>query len=1022
MSDNQFVGVRKNDRTPYTTKLRPMRINDSVLPELRETLEIAARPPRIYAVKSHDQLQRLTEEYQSHFRVGNLAIMYNDTDDDNLIYVWGISDLGESWQLLSAGGGGGATTANAVSFNNAGTSLSALNVQNALTQIYDLAGSGQAQITVSDGTSSLSGVEVLVFEDAVLADEGNGTIKVAGLQGPQGEKGDPGDSGTQGPQGEKGEKGDLGDQGPQGEKGDPGDEGPQGPQGEKGDKGDQGDIGPQGPQGEQGPEGPQGLKGENGTGVTILGSFSDPLELPGSADPGDAYLISGDLYVWTGAAWDNVGNIQGPQGEQGTQGIQGIQGEQGPQGPQGEQGLEGPQGIQGLQGEQGPAGPEGPQGEQGLTGPEGPQGPQGDKGDPFLYEHFSAAQLEALKGPQGDPGEEGPQGLQGDPGPEGPQGLQGEIGPQGPQGPQGDPGPEGPQGLQGEAGPQGPQGLQGEKGDPFVYADFTVDQLAALTGPQGEPGAEGPKGDKGDKGDPGFHGSYWHNGNGAPGAGLGEIGDYYLDADTGDVYERDLSSWNLVANIKGGGADVGTINHVELENKNGDEDFLHINRAEKQKYDGYEARLDNIQMALNEALARIAVLEGAIPEPPEVQNSALHGQSGVLMSTTYVEFPISGTGTVFDIDQAKITAAPSIITGNSSIVTIGENKVLRVPIQMSLYNTSHSVTIGAGALGNDGLPNETAITATFTSELAQEPVIQNSSFDGQTEVAATNQTLLFPVSSPGGVLSLASAGAITVTGATRGVVSLVGGNLSVPITGLTANQTVTVTVGAGAVSNSGTTNTYSVTTVFETVALGSLEVTVKDDSATVVESAQVSILGTSFSGTTSAAGTITFNNVPAGAYSVRASKAGHQTTEEPAIITKAGNTAIEIVVAADGTGGESPYEWQYFYTVGSNVNTIDITQPDSNDWDPSTVITYEDIYGPAYDGADKIVELLFHGWPGGIEYPNGVPHPVSVDSFSATADDGPIDFDGDKIINFNGTGGGTKLYSLVRHKEPVTRT
>ena len=42
----------------------------------------------------------------------------------------------------------------------------------------------------------------------------------------------------------------------------------------------------------------------------------------------------------------------------------------------------------------------------------------------------------------------------------------------------------------GARGQQGIQGGQGEKGDPFLYADFTAEQLAAL------------KGDKGDKGDP----------------------------------------------------------------------------------------------------------------------------------------------------------------------------------------------------------------------------------------------------------------------------------------------------------------------------------------------------------------------------------------------------------------------------------------------------------------------------------------------------------------------------------------
>lgn len=114
--------------------------------------------------------------------------------------------------------------------------------------------------------------------------------------------------------------------------------GPMGPQGPKGETGATGPIGPKGetgatgPRGEVGPVGPKGDKGNDGTGVTILGSFANESELPVSGNLGDAYLISGSLYVWNGSAWENVGNIQGPQG------IPGVPGETGPVGPKGEPG------------------------------------------------------------------------------------------------------------------------------------------------------------------------------------------------------------------------------------------------------------------------------------------------------------------------------------------------------------------------------------------------------------------------------------------------------------------------------------------------------------------------------------------------------------------------------------------------------------------------------------------------------------------------------------------------------------
>lgn len=149
------------------------------------------------------------------------------------------------------------------------------------------------------------------------------------------------------------------------------------------------------------------IRGEDGTSVTILGSYATYAELI-AAHPtgaiGDAYMVNGDLYVWNGTAWDNVGQIRGPQGgagdpaylhiawansSDGTEDfstvvaigktymgtyadnvisdsllpsdynwvkIKGEQGEQGIQGIQGVQGEQGIQGVQGIQGEQGDAG------------------------------------------------------------------------------------------------------------------------------------------------------------------------------------------------------------------------------------------------------------------------------------------------------------------------------------------------------------------------------------------------------------------------------------------------------------------------------------------------------------------------------------------------------------------------------------------------------------------------------------------------------------------------------------------
>jgi len=92
--------------------------------------------------------------------------------------------------------------------------------------------------------------------------------------------------------------------------------------------------------------GTPGPQGPPGTGVAILGSLTDSSELPQSGNPGDAYLIDGNLYVWseTSSDWENVGTIQGPQG---IQGPPGATGSQGPQGNPGAAGATGPQGPAG---------------------------------------------------------------------------------------------------------------------------------------------------------------------------------------------------------------------------------------------------------------------------------------------------------------------------------------------------------------------------------------------------------------------------------------------------------------------------------------------------------------------------------------------------------------------------------------------------------------------------------------------------------------------------------------------------
>lgn len=183
--------------------------------------------------------------------------------------------------------------------------------------------------------------------------------------------------------GEKGETGPKGDKGDTGEKGATGERGPQGLQGERGLQGVQGEKGEQGIQGPQGEPGPQGPKGDTGSGLNIKGELDSESQLPQEGVSGDAWLISGNLYVYVGEngnvvsnpKWSNVGSIQGPAGPTGPKGEQGEQGEQGEPGPKGEPGANGAPGVQ---------------------GPKGDPGEKGEKGDPGSDASVTKQNVEAV--------------------------------------------------------------------------------------------------------------------------------------------------------------------------------------------------------------------------------------------------------------------------------------------------------------------------------------------------------------------------------------------------------------------------------------------------------------------------------------------------------------------------------------------------------------------------------------------------------------------------------------------------
>ena len=420
-----------------------------------------------------------------------------------------------------------------------------------------------------------------------------GPTGATGATGSQGPQGNPGATGATGPQGNPGPAGATGPIGPIGPTG------PQGNQGPGGPSGPQGLTGATGPQGSTGPPGPTGPQGAPGQSVTIKGSVATAANLPATGNQaGDGWITTdtGHLHVWTGTAWNDVGNVTGPAGPTGPQGIQGVPGPtgatgatgatgtpgatgatgpagatgaQGPQGPQGLtgqtglQGTPGAQGPQGIAGNAGPTGPQGATGPAGATGPTGSQGPQGPAGQslsmkgsvssssslPASGNNLNDAWIAMDTGHlwvwngsswvdagqfQGPIGPTGPQGIQGATGLTGPAGATGPTGPAGPTGDTGLTGNTGPQGPQGNQGPTGPAGPQGTTG------------ATGAQGPQGPAGPQGPQGNPGQ--------SVTIVGSVPTEADLptsASPGDGYITEDTGHLWVWSGTVWNDVGLVQG---------------------------------------------------------------------------------------------------------------------------------------------------------------------------------------------------------------------------------------------------------------------------------------------------------------------------------------------------------------------------------------------------------------------------------------------------------------------------------------
>ena len=260
------------------------------------------------------------------------------------------------------------------------------------------------------------------------------------------------------------------------------------PKGAKGDTGEKGATGEKGDTGPQGVQGEKGEKGDTGSGFVVLGYFANVSLLQtnvSNPSAGDAYGVGEnepyDIYIWDGknSQWVNNGPLQGAKGDKGETGaaagfgiptaeVTSLDFTEAPTVSVEASGTNIAKIFKFIFGI-----PKGAKGDTGAQGEQGPAGEKGIDGSPagFGTPTASATQLE----PNAEPtvaveasGEDTSKifnfvfGI--------------------------------PKGAKGDT---GEKGATGAKGDPFVYSDFTPEQLAALKGPQGEIGEQGPIGNTG---------------------------------------------------------------------------------------------------------------------------------------------------------------------------------------------------------------------------------------------------------------------------------------------------------------------------------------------------------------------------------------------------------------------------------------------------------------------------------------------------------------------------------------------
>jgi hypothetical protein len=86
--EEQFNYIKLDERDRYAYFLRSKRINDSVTPELKDTLDKVDNPTRIFTIYDMNELTNIDNDYQTYFADGNIAVYVNELGAPQRLFVW----------------------------------------------------------------------------------------------------------------------------------------------------------------------------------------------------------------------------------------------------------------------------------------------------------------------------------------------------------------------------------------------------------------------------------------------------------------------------------------------------------------------------------------------------------------------------------------------------------------------------------------------------------------------------------------------------------------------------------------------------------------------------------------------------------------------------------------------------------------------------------------------------------------------------------------------------------------------